>query len=143
MAVKTQAITLGLTLVFGIAVGVHSGPVPETRFIKGPTVYKTHTVTETETVTTPLPESCSKAIAFVPKVTNPLYQQDTLASQSILALTEFGRSFENNEINAANHAIESLRVYKDKLSTNNVLSAQSRDELDSWYKQCQEDAGVS
>jgi hypothetical protein len=131
------------TLVFGIAVGVHSGPVPETRFIKGPTIYRTHTVTEEVTVTKPLPDSCIKAIGLMQDVVDPLYHQDTLASKSILALTEFGRSFENNEINASNDAIESLRVYKDQLATNNMHSAQSRSELDSWYDQCQKDAGVS
>ena len=143
MSAKRQTIALGLTLVFGVAVGVHSGPVPETRFIKGPTVYRTHVVTETETVHAPMPESCVKAVDLVGKVLFPSNVVSTSVGKISLALQEFGRAAGGNEVNASNDAVTVMRAEKDKLDLALIHSLDKKEQFDTWYDQCQQDAVVS
>ena len=146
MSAKGQTIALGLTLVFGIAVGVHSGPVPETRFIKGPTVYRTHVVTETETVHAPMPDSCVKAVELSKDMLaqfGPVAGQTKTMGKISLALQEFGRAVGNHEVQAANDAIEVIRAEKNKYDLAVLDALETQEEFDSWYKQCQQDAVVS
>ena len=139
MSAKRQTIALGLTLVFGIAVGVHSGPVPETRYIKGPTIYKTHVVTETETVHASMPDSCIKAVDLVGKVLFPSNVVSTSVGKISLALQEFGRASAHGELQASNDAVTVMRAEKDKLDLALIHSLEKKDQFDTWYEQCQSD----
>lgn len=137
---RAHLLAVSGALIFGIAVGVHSGPVPETRFIKGPTVYKTQTETKEVTVKTPLPDSCIKAIGLVKEVTNPFTNQADSLGKISLALQAFGTASESGSgVKASNDALEVIRKQKDRLDTAWVASLQAEDQLDSWYEQCQSD----
>lgn len=129
-------------LVFGIAVGAHSGSVPETRFIHGPTVYKTHTVTEEVTVPKPLPESCTESVRLVGEVLKhfgPVDKQSESVGNIGLALQELGRAIGEGDVQATNNAIEVVTTEKDKMDLSFNASLESQQQLNSVYDQCLKD----
>lgn len=145
---RKQVLAMTGSVLFGIVLGVHSHPATETRTIRGPTVYKTRTVTDTQVkevhVQDPLPDSCLKVMSLVRGVTNPLNSMSDSLGSVNLALQEFGASPLTSELagtQASNDALTVIRVQRDKLDNSFISSLEAKQKLDSAYDQCRQDLG--
>ena len=142
MSAKTQSLALGGTLIFGIIVGVHSGQVPDTRFIKGPTIYKTHVVTETKEIKTPLPDSCFRAMHQSKTILRILGPEDRV-SRSVgkinLAVQDLGGNSAYDRVSSANRAIVVIRAEEDRLGTASTNALEERSRLKTTLFLCRQD----
>jgi hypothetical protein len=145
---RKTAILTGGALVLGISAGLFTQPTPEVQFIEVP-VYETRVVEkevpvpsdETVTVTTPLPESCLRAMEILPDITADTDVQNNAAGEILLALEALGTGVVEPNIHEINKATSILRKQKDRLGTATIHSKQALIDFTNTLDECEEDLG--
>lgn len=132
----TAALSFG-GLIVGIMLGAHS-TVPDVKVVSVPKV-ETRVVEHTTTVTTPLPESCLKAVELLMKASDNSGSQTDAAGSILLALSDLGRAGVEGDVKAVNQAITVIRREKDRLDTAALTTTEAQLKVTSAVRQCEAD----